>query len=149
MNVRKFARRNFLKAVGLGAVGCVMSETSTQSQAAPVKRPNIVFVLADDLGWAELGCYGNTFNETPNLDRLAARGMRSSGAIRKGNWELIEFFDTGEKELYNLEDDIGEKSNLAKENPDKVGRLQELLRSWRKDVGAKIPTGQGSGADPT
>jgi arylsulfatase A len=43
-------------------------------------RPNIVFILADDLGWAELGCYGNTFNETPNLDRLARDGMRFTQA---------------------------------------------------------------------
>jgi arylsulfatase A-like enzyme len=42
--------------------------------------PNIVFVLADDLGWAELGCYGNQFHETPNLDRLAADGMRFTQA---------------------------------------------------------------------
>ncbi|MEL6104568.1 MAG: sulfatase-like hydrolase/transferase [Planctomycetota bacterium] len=38
--------------------------------------PNIVFVLADDLGWSELGCYGNDFHETPHLDRLAADGVR-------------------------------------------------------------------------
>jgi len=38
--------------------------------------PNIVVILADDLGWADLGCYGNAFNETPNLDRLAQQGMR-------------------------------------------------------------------------
>ena len=37
-------------------------------------RPNIVFILADDLGWADLGCYGSTFHETPVLDRLAAEG---------------------------------------------------------------------------
>jgi arylsulfatase A-like enzyme len=37
-------------------------------------RPNIIFILADDLGFAELGCYGNTFNETPHLDKLAGRG---------------------------------------------------------------------------
>ena len=43
-------------------------------------RPNIVLVLADDLGWSELGCYGNRFNETPNLDRLAGRGMRFTHA---------------------------------------------------------------------
>jgi len=43
-------------------------------------KPNIVFILADDLGWAELGCYGNTFNATPNLDRLARDGMRFTQA---------------------------------------------------------------------
>lgn len=40
------------------------------------KKPNVIFILADDLGWAELGCYGHTFNETPHLDALAARGVR-------------------------------------------------------------------------
>ncbi|MBI3210251.1 MAG: sulfatase [Candidatus Solibacter usitatus] len=48
---------------------------------ALVRRPpNIIFILADDLGWGELGCYGNTFNQTPNLDRLAAEGMRFHNA---------------------------------------------------------------------
>ena len=44
------------------------------------EKPNIIFVLADDLGWAELGCYGNTFNETPNLDKLAKQGVRFTHA---------------------------------------------------------------------
>ena len=39
-------------------------------------QPNLILILADDLGYADLGCYGNTFNETPNIDRLAAEGMR-------------------------------------------------------------------------
>lgn len=42
--------------------------------------PNIVFILADDLGARDLGCYGSTFYETPHLDRLAARGMRFTQA---------------------------------------------------------------------
>jgi len=43
-------------------------------------QPNIVFILADDLGWADLPSYGNTFNEAPNLDKLAEAGMRFTNA---------------------------------------------------------------------
>ena len=50
------------------------------AQPLQAKRPNIVFILADDLGWAELGCYGNHFNETPHLDRLAKHGLRFTQA---------------------------------------------------------------------
>ena len=39
-------------------------------------QPNLILILADDLGYSDLGCYGNTFNETPNIDRLAREGMR-------------------------------------------------------------------------
>ena len=46
-------------------------------QATP---PNVVFILADDLGWADLGCYGNPFNRTPNLDSLALHGVRFTQA---------------------------------------------------------------------
>ncbi len=50
---------------------------------APAARPratNIILILADDLGWAELGCSGNRFNETPHLDQLAVRGVRFTTA---------------------------------------------------------------------
>jgi arylsulfatase A-like enzyme len=43
-------------------------------------KPNIIFILVDDLGWKDLGVYGSTFYETPNLDRLAAEGMRFTDA---------------------------------------------------------------------
>ncbi|MCG6189553.1 sulfatase [Maribellus maritimus] len=46
----------------------------------PERLPNIVFILADDLGWADLPCYGNTFNEAPNIDKLAEAGMRFTNA---------------------------------------------------------------------
>jgi arylsulfatase A-like enzyme len=44
------------------------------------RRPNVVFFLADDLGWRDLGCYGSSFYETPNIDRLAERGVRFTQA---------------------------------------------------------------------
>jgi len=64
----------------------VLIATTASAHADPLpadktkRPPNIVFILADDLGWAELGCYGNTFNETPNLDALAQQGMRFTDA---------------------------------------------------------------------
>ena len=63
-------RRGFLEALAGGAL----------AQAAPAKRPNIIFLLLDDLGWRDFGCYGNTFHETPNLDRLAGEGVRFTNA---------------------------------------------------------------------
>ena len=54
--------------------GCLLAlATSVFAQGA---KPNIILILADDLGWADLGCYGNKFNETPNIDRLAREGLR-------------------------------------------------------------------------
>ncbi len=44
------------------------------------KKPNLIFILADDLGWRDLGCYGSSFYETPNLDKLAASGTRFTNA---------------------------------------------------------------------
>ena len=45
-----------------------------------MRRPNIIFILLDDLGWRDLTCYGSPFYETPNLDRLAMQGMRFTDA---------------------------------------------------------------------
>jgi len=53
--------------------------------AAGNSHLNIVFILADDLGWRDLGCYGSTFYETPHLDRLAAQGMRFTDAYAACN----------------------------------------------------------------
>jgi len=46
----------------------------------PKPKPNILFILADDLGWRDLGCFGSRFYDTPNIDRLAARGVRFTQA---------------------------------------------------------------------
>src|SRR5574341_65818 len=47
-------------------------------QAAPAgdSQPNIIFMLTDDFGWGDLGCYGGTFVPTPHIDRLAREGIR-------------------------------------------------------------------------
>ena len=48
--------------------------------SAASKQPNVLFILVDDLGWKDLGCYGHPLHETPNIDNLAARGMRFTNA---------------------------------------------------------------------
>lgn len=63
-------------------------------------------------------------------------GGRSSGAIRQGNWKLIELFDTGTLELYNLAEDPGEQKDLSDSRPDKAKELQEKLEAWRNCVHA-------------
>lgn len=51
---------------------CVISVNSRCSEKKP---PNILFIVVDDLGWTDLGCYGSTFYDTPNIDQLAGEGM--------------------------------------------------------------------------
>ena len=67
------------------------------------------------------------------------QGGRPGGAIRQGDYKLIEFYDTGEKELYNLKKDIGETTNLIKKEPKLAKELAEKLNNWRKSVKAKMP----------
>jgi arylsulfatase A-like enzyme len=62
-----------------------------------------------------------------------------AGAIRSGDWKLIEFFETGKTELYNLADDIGEKTNLAAKMPERAKQLHDELIAWRKSVNAPMP----------
>jgi len=67
------------------------------------------------------------------------RSNRLGGAIRTGDYKLIERFEDGSVELYNLREDIGERRNLAAQKPDLARRLLEQLRAWRKRVGAAMP----------
>jgi arylsulfatase A len=67
-------RREFVKTLGIGAA--VLTLPAIEGCGQPQRPPNIVFMLADDLGYGELGCYGQQKIRTPNIDRLAAEGMR-------------------------------------------------------------------------
>ncbi|MEC9349941.1 MAG: sulfatase/phosphatase domain-containing protein, partial [Planctomycetota bacterium] len=67
-------------------------------------------------------------------------GGHSGGAIRQGPWKLIEWFDTGKVELFNIEEDRGEANNLFAQRKETSEQLLSQLRSWRKELGAKTTT---------
>jgi arylsulfatase A-like enzyme len=71
-------------------------------------------------------------------------------AIRDGDWKLIEFYDYGKAELYNLNDDPGEKHDLAKSNPARRQALRDRLHAWQQSVNAQLPMPDtGTGGDPS
>jgi hypothetical protein len=71
------------------------------------------------------------------------------GAVRQGDYKLIEFFEDGSLELYDLGTDIGETNDLAEQMPGKVRELHNLIIGWRDAVGAYVPTVLNPAYDPT
>jgi arylsulfatase A len=74
MNNLNQTRRNFLKTLGLSSAALTLP--GTICSALKTKKPNIIYILADDLGYGDVGCYGQRQIQTPNIDRLAAEGIR-------------------------------------------------------------------------
>ncbi|MDG3002284.1 sulfatase [Paludisphaera mucosa] len=103
-------------------------------------------------GVSYLGLLTSGGRERPGRDALywhfpgylgAARGQwrtTPAGAIRDGDWKVVEHFETGKVELYNLRDDPGEKHDLAAAQPDRAAALHARLVAWRKRVNAPMPT---------
>jgi len=67
-------------------------------------------------------------------------GNKPSGAIRAGDYKLIEWYEDNSIELYNLKDDLGEKDDLAGKMPEKAAELRGLLHRWLKQTKADVPT---------
>jgi arylsulfatase A len=99
---------------------------------------------------------GQTLDGTsllPILREPAARGTRDTlywhlphyhhstpaSAVRQGDWKLLEFFETGALELYNLREDLGEQRNVAAQFPERAQALHAALKSWRASVNARMP----------
>ena len=70
-------------------------------------------------------------------------------SIRDGRWKLMEFFEDGRLELYDLEQDQGEETDLSAQHVDVVQRLHSDLRAWRSTVGAGMPTPIESPTEPS
>ena len=85
---------------------------------------------------------------TGGLDREAVywhyphygnQGGTPGSSVRMGNYKLIEFFEDGRLELYDLARDIGEEHNLAGEMPELAEKMRRMLAAWREGVEAKLP----------
>ena len=81
-----WSRRDMLRLAVAGAAAGMAAMGAGAAEGEKKRKPNFVLILADDLGYGDLGCYGSTLSSTPNLDRLAAGGVRftdfhSNGAV--------------------------------------------------------------------
>ena len=68
------------------------------------------------------------------------QGGSPGSAIRSGNYKLIEYFEDGHLELYDLENDIGETENIIQSKPEIADSLFEKLKKWRLEVDARYPS---------
>lgn len=79
----ELSRRAFLGTVGVGAAAAAAGVPAAGA-AAHAKRPNVLLIVCDDLGGHDLTCYGSSFYETPNIDRLAREGVRFTQSYAAG-----------------------------------------------------------------
>jgi len=76
INRREFLERACYGAAGVWAATNLVHSNSALSASAKQDKPNIIFIMADDLGYGDLGCYGQEVIQTPNIDQLAREGIR-------------------------------------------------------------------------
>ena len=70
-------------------------------------------------------------------------GGPPGGAVRAGDYKLIEFYEDGRVELYNLREDLGERNDLAAKMPEKAAELRRMLHAWRARWGRDAPAEPG------
>jgi arylsulfatase A-like enzyme len=76
------------------------------------------------------------------------QGGFPGGAVRMGDWKLLERYEDGRVQLYNLKSDVGERTDLASKHPDRVAAMRKRLHAWYKDVDAKFLRGKPGGKEP-
>ena len=93
---------------------------------------------------------GGTYNQVVPVAGTDRRYWRATpcSVIRKGDWKLIEFFESGKAELYNLREDIGERTDLASSEVKRATAMLAQLKAWQTKTKAVIPTQLNPDFDP-
>lgn len=110
---------------------------ATLQEAAQVQAP----VRTDGLSLLPL-LRGGGLPERPlfwHYPHYGNQGGAPGGAVREGDWKLIEWYEDGRRELFNLRGDPGEQQDLAASQPERVAALAGKLAGWRREVGALMP----------
>jgi len=74
-----------------------------------------------------------------HFPHFSGQGGYPAGAVRDGEWKLVEDYETGKTELFNLAEDIAESNDLKFSEPEKTEKLWQMLKNWQKSIGAKMP----------
>lgn len=134
--------RRFVCAALLGAVATIAPAQAKE------RRPNLLIIVADDLGYSDLGAFGGEIR-TPHLDKLALDGIRLAGfhtaptcsptrAYRRGDWKLTDIGDSNWR-LFNIAHDPGETHDLSLSDPDRKAELAAAWDRYARDVGVILP----------
>jgi arylsulfatase A len=119
----------------------------TLLQMAGIEVPETQKTDMDGMSWIPLFQANSTFEREAiywHYPHYHSEGAVPYSAIRLGEWKLIDNLESGEIELYNLTNDIGETTNLADKNPETTTRLMKKLDQWRTSVNAQYPVANES-----
>jgi len=86
---------------------------------------------------------GNQSPERPlfwHYPHYSDQGGKPAGAVRLGDWKLLEFYEDGRLELFHLADDPGEQRNLVRREAARAKKLHAVLAEWRRSAGAVMPS---------